>query len=144
MSDKCFVLLLLAATFRYFGGFSLGFWSATFFKNNYPNFTNEFSVLNAVVVIFAGLPSAYIGGYLSDKLEGKNPRIKGYVSGLGALSATPFIFITFVLRLNFYIGMASYFVAYFLAEAWYGPAHAQINKIFPSEFQGIGKDDEFN
>ena len=31
----------------------------------------------------------------------------------------------------------SYFVAYFLAEMWYGPSHAQINNMFPSEFQGF-------
>jgi hypothetical protein len=31
----------------------------------------------------------------------------------------------------------SYYMAYFLAEMWYGPAHAQINNLFPSQFQGF-------
>ena len=30
----------------------------------------------------------------------------------------------------------SYYVAYFVGEMWYGPAHAQINNLFPSQFQG--------
>jgi len=33
--------------------------------------------------------------------------------------------------------MASLFFAYLTAEMWYGPAHAAVNNIFPSEFQGI-------
>ena len=31
----------------------------------------------------------------------------------------------------------SYYVAYFTAEMWYGPSHAQINNMFPSEYQGF-------
>jgi hypothetical protein len=33
--------------------------------------------------------------------------------------------------------MISLFFAYLTAEMWYGPAHAAVNRIFPSEFQGI-------
>jgi hypothetical protein len=33
--------------------------------------------------------------------------------------------------------MASLFCAYLTAEMWYGPAHAAVNRIFPSEYQGI-------
>ena len=33
--------------------------------------------------------------------------------------------------------MFSLFLAYLTAEMWYGPAHAAVNRIFPSEFQGI-------
>ena len=28
-------------------------------------------------------------------------------------------------------------MAYFTAEMWYGPSHAQINNMFPSEYQGF-------
>ncbi len=33
--------------------------------------------------------------------------------------------------------MSSLFLAYLTAEMWYGPAHAAVNRLFPSEFQGI-------
>ena len=78
-----------------------------------------------------------MGGYITDKYEAKYPRIKGYISGFGALLSCVFIVITYTLQINFYVGMFSLFLAYLSAEMWYGPAHAAVNKIFPSEFQGI-------
>jgi MFS family permease len=33
--------------------------------------------------------------------------------------------------------MGSLFLAYLTAEMWYGPAHAAVNRLFPSEFQGL-------
>ena len=38
---------------------------------------------------------------------------------------------------GFWGSILSYYVAYFSAEMWYGPSHAQINNMFPSEFQGF-------
>ena len=93
--------------------------------------------MNAVVVVVGGLTSSYMGGWITDKYESKYPRIKGYISGLGALVSTIFIVITYTLQINFYVSMGSLFFAYLTAEMWYGPAHAAVNRIFPSEFQGI-------
>ena len=59
------------------------------------------------------------------------------IAGLGALAATPFIVITYILQPSFWLAIISYYFAYFLAEMWYGPAHAQINNLFPSQFQGF-------
>lgn len=81
-----------------------------------------------------GLPASFIGGYISDIYEVKYPKIKCYISGFGALMAIPFILITFGIQPNFYLAMASYYMEYLFAEMWYGPAHALVNKIFPSEF----------
>jgi hypothetical protein len=86
----------------------------------------------SVIVIGGGLPSSFIGGYISDKYETRYPNIKGLIAGLGALAATPFIAITYFLQPPFWYAILSYYFAYFLAEMWYGPAHAQINNLFPS------------
>ena len=127
----------MASTLRFIGGFSIGFWSPSFFQGNYPDHTTDFSLINAFVVVVGGLTSSYVGGWISDKFEPSYPRIKGQISGWGALASTVFIVITYTLQINFYVGMASLFCAYLTAEMWYGPAHAAVNRIFPSEFQGI-------
>ena len=33
--------------------------------------------------------------------------------------------------------MISLFFAYLTAEMWYGPAHAAVNRLFPSDYQGL-------
>jgi hypothetical protein len=123
-SNKCFVYLVVASFFRFFGGYSLGFLGATFFDHRYPNHVTQYAYMNTVIVVGGGLPASFLGGYLADKLEHKQPNVKGLIAGLGALAATPFIAITFIVQPGFWTAILSYYVAYFLAEMWYGPAHA--------------------
>ena len=80
--------------------------------------------MNTVIVVGGGLPASFLGGYLADKFESRVPNVKGLIAGLGALAATPFIFTTFIIQPGFWVAILSYYVAYFLAEMWYGPAHA--------------------
>ena len=51
LTHKCFVLYVTASTLRFIGGFSIGFWSPSFFQKKWPDHTTEFSILNAIVVI---------------------------------------------------------------------------------------------
>ena len=122
---------------RFFGGYSLGFLSASFFETRYPEYTNEFAYMNAIVVIGGGLPASMLGGYLSDKYEDRYGSVKGLIAGLGALTAVPFIVIAYTVQPGFWGSIISYYFAYFIAEMWYGPSHAQINNMFPSEYQGF-------
>jgi len=123
-SNWCFVSLMLAGFFRFFGGYSLGFLSAEFFEHRYPDNTKAYSFMGAFVVIGGGLPASILGGYLSDKLEPKIGSIKGLIAGVGALAAVPFILIAYAWQPGFWGSIWSYYVAYFLAEMWYGPSHA--------------------
>jgi len=68
-TNKCYLYLLGAAFFRYLGGYSMGFWNATFFEGVYPSHTDAFSVGNAMVTVFGGMPSALLGGYIADRYE---------------------------------------------------------------------------
>ena len=122
--NKCFVFLLIASSFRFFGGYSLGFWASTYFGGVYPEYSDAYSITNAVVVIVGGSSSSYMGGYISDKFEPRIPPIKGYVSAIGALCSVPFIILTFSFNFNFYVAMFCYFLAYLTAEVWYGPCYA--------------------
>jgi len=55
------------------GGYSIGFWGANFFTKVYPDDVAWYSVLNACITIFGGMPSSFIGGYLGDKFEFNYP-----------------------------------------------------------------------
>ena len=136
-SNKCFCYLCAAGAFRFMGGYTLGFLSATFFENRYPDYVNQYAFMGAFVVIGGGLPASIIGGWLGDKYEAKIGGIKSFISGIGALCALPFILVTYLIQPPFWIAIFSYYIAYFIGEMWYGPAHAQINNMFPSEYQGF-------
>lgn len=129
-------MLLIAGFFRFWAGYSLGFLSGKFFEHRYPDYNTTYSYAGAFVVMGGGLPASVLGGYISDKYEGKVGSIKGLIAGVGALIATPFIFIAYVIQPSFWGSIVSYYIAYFIGEMWYGPSHAQINNMFPSEFQG--------
>ena len=137
LSNTCFLYLVAAGALRFLGGYSLGFLSGSFFEDRYPDYTNQFAYMNAVVVIGGGLPASMLGGYISDKYEDRYGAVKGLIAGLGALTAIPFIIITFSVQPGFWGSIISYYFAYFIGEMWYGPAHAQINNMFPSEYQGF-------
>jgi len=96
-SNKCFVYLTIASFFRFFGGYSLGFLSATFFLHKYPENDSQYAYMSSVVVICGGLPASFTGGLIADKLEHRFPNIKGLIAGLGALAACPFIVITYII-----------------------------------------------
>ena len=51
--------------------------------------------MNTVIVVGGGLPASMLGGYLSDRLEGTYGSVKGLIAGLGALTAVPFILISY-------------------------------------------------
>lgn len=94
-TNKCYVYLLCASFFRFWGGYSLGFLGSKYFNNVYPDYTTQYAWQNAVVVIVGGLSASIFGGYLADKYEDSHPKIKGWVGGVGALISLPFICITF-------------------------------------------------
>ena len=74
----------------------MGFCSATFFIHKYPENNSDYAYMASVIVIGAGLPASFTGGFLSDKFEHSQPMIKGLISGLGALAACPFIVLTYI------------------------------------------------
>ena len=124
ISNQTFVLLLFASFFRFWAGYSLGLLSAHFFENRWPSEISNISITQAITIIGGGLPASIAGGYISDRFESTIPHIRGLISGLGALIAVPFIFITFIIQPDFWVSIVSYFIAYFAAEMWFAPARA--------------------
>ena len=67
MKNKAYVYLLFAAFFRFMGGYSLGYWAKRFFSDNYPEYNNQFSIAYFFILLFGGIPSEIIGGYICDR-----------------------------------------------------------------------------
>ena len=92
--------LLAAAFFRFMGGYSLGYWAKAFFSGVYPDYDNEFALAYFAILLFGGIPSELIGGWICDKYEKEYPKVKGHVSALGAGVGSLFIVLTFMVKWN--------------------------------------------
>lgn len=106
------------------GGYSLGYWAKNFFQGVYPEYGNQFSIAYFLILIFGGIPSELLGGYICDKYEIVYPRVKGHLSALGAALGAIFIILTFMIRTNFWLSIMFYYFEYLTAEVFFGPSFA--------------------
>jgi sugar phosphate permease len=102
LQNKAFVYLLIAAFFRFAGGYCLGYWSKSYFSGVYPEYQVEYATLYFLILLFGGIPSELLGGYICDKYERDIPGIKGIVSAAGAFIGAFFVIFTFGFKTNFY------------------------------------------
>ena len=75
--NKAYFYLLCAAFFRFMGGYSIGYWAKKYFSSNYPDYSSQFAYAFFFILVFGAIPSEMIGGYIGDKYEHNNLRIKG-------------------------------------------------------------------
>ena len=75
-------------------------------------------------MVFGGIPSELIGGYLTDTYEAKYPRNKGYLSTGGAALASICIVFVFILKGGFWTKIVFYYFEYLFAEVFFGPSYA--------------------
>ena len=81
--------------FRFFGGYSIGFFSQSYFLQNYKAHKDEYSYINAIVISICGFTSAMVGGVLSDHYERKGYyKIKAYVCIFAGVAGIPTIALT--------------------------------------------------
>ena len=69
----------IAGSFRFFGGYAIGYYMPAYFGAIYPDEKNLYYLINSVVVSIGGFSSAMAGGYLSDNYEKRYPTIKALV-----------------------------------------------------------------
>jgi hypothetical protein len=88
--------------------------------------------------LIVGVSASYSGGAISDYFSETHPEVKGLVGGIGALTAYPFLVLSFAISHNFWLSMFSFSVSYFPGEMWLGASYTIIQNIFPAEIVGTG------
>jgi nitrate/nitrite transporter NarK len=85
---------LIAGSFRFFGGYAIGFFMPSYFQNVYPDKKDEYGILNAFVVSVCGFLSSFGGGLIGDKYENVNYRTKAYICIFASVAGLPTIALT--------------------------------------------------
>lgn len=114
--------ILAAASFRFFGGYAIGFFKPQYFQAVYPEFTSQFSVTNAALASVLGFTSALTGGILADKFRKDDPMTKSYICIASSLLASPAIAAAFLLQDDFWVSISLLGVNYLFAEATGSPS----------------------
>ena len=96
-ANKPFLFILGCSFFRYAGSFALVFGNVNFFKDVYPDYyTSTFPTTNILINLLAGLPSALLGGVITDKYESRFPGIKGFLIAGGLFIGSLFVFVCYI------------------------------------------------
>lgn len=83
----------IGGTFRFFGGYSIGFFIQKYFLGVYNDYKEEYAYLYAVVVSICGFTSSIVGGIVCDNLEKKNIFMnKAYVCIFAGVMGIPTMF----------------------------------------------------
>eukprot|EP00743_Colponemidia_sp_Colp-15_P014184 GILK01016717.1.p1 GENE.GILK01016717.1~~GILK01016717.1.p1 ORF type:complete len:496 (+),score=19.51 GILK01016717.1:41-1489(+) len=125
----------VASAVRFAGGYALGSYLPQYFHRLYPDMYVLYGYINSGIVFFGGVSSAYLGGYLGDKLTSKYPQANALICGFGAALSIPFVCMTLLID-NFALNLVSLFFAYLTAECWLGPAMSILQEFSPANMHG--------
>lgn len=131
--------ITIAAGFRFWAGYSIGFFMPAYFGTVYPNDRTLYNILNAVVVSLGGFISSLTGAIISDKGEnGGNNMTKAYVCMIGTFLGIPTLAGCLLLQNSFALSMAFLFLEYLTAECWTAPAISMLQATLPANARGVG------
>lgn len=130
----------IAGSFRFVGGFAIGYYHEKYFNGVYPAYQSTFAVINASVISIGGFLSQFIGGIISDRYEvPSNYMAKAWVCIGGSLLGVPTMAMccfsnvmsdpTSAKPTNgayFYTAMGGLALEYLVAECWGAPAIAML------------------
>jgi hypothetical protein len=83
---------------------------------------NYFAIGNGFMYIFIASFGVFMGGWLSDNLEDKYPKIKSWVSAYFTLISLPFMMMCLTHHTNFWFSYGMMCCHYLFSEAWLSPA----------------------
>lgn len=123
----------IGASFRFFGGYAIGFYMPKYFGSVYPSYKDTYGIANAFVVSMCGLVSSLTGGKLSDVYEQKGFLMtKAYICVFSALLGIPTICMCCLFQNSFWFSMVSLGLEYLFAESWLSPCITMLlNTISP-------------
>jgi sugar phosphate permease len=131
------LILLVASSLRFLGGYSIGFWGAKFFTQRFGDYSDAYSWANMGIVSCVGMFAAYCGGWICDFFSKKWIMTNGLLDGFCVVVAFPFILLSFIISKNFWLSISFYGMHYLFAEMWYGPCVAMLLQLFPAQVAGL-------
>lgn len=137
VSEPTVSLLLVASTFRFLAGFTVGVWIVPFYREAFPGSIGaEFALIKAAVNGVAGSLSATGGGVLADRLGARDPRYKLWVPAVGSLLAIP-CWLGTLYAPSLELSLGALFLEYAVAECWFGPTVAGLQSAAPPRAMGL-------
>ena len=134
-TNKCCMWLTLGGMFRFWQGFTLTYYSFSFF-NIYKKDT-LYGTCNAIAVLIGGFTSSIAAGIICDKYEPINYRTKSYVIVVQSLTAVPICAFAFLTHYSFALSMTFVFLEYLLSEGWMPPTLAMLMTCIDIKFKGV-------
>lgn len=127
----------IAGSFRFFGGYAIGFFMPSYFNSIYPDDKKSYGILNAIVVSACGFVSSIVGGIASDYFEKKGIYMtKAYVCIFAGALGIPTMMGCTLLQNNFYLSIGFLGLEYLVAECWVGPAITMVINTISAENKG--------
>jgi len=130
-------MLSFAASLRFLGGYTIGFWGVKFFSVKFKEKQDAYAVGNLIIQSVCGISSVYTGGWIQDKYSQKFPKTKGLICTISPLISTVFIILAFSVSNNFYFSIITFGLSFYFAEAWYCPCVSHFPNLFPSQINGV-------
>lgn len=133
--NKCCLWLMLGGCCRFWQGYTLTYYSFSFF-NLYHN-DRLYGWLNALAVLVGGFTSSILAGIICDKFEPVNYRTKSYVIVTQSLLAVPICAMAFLSTGSFAVSMIFLFLEYLLAEGWMPAVLSMLLTCIEVQFKGV-------
>ena len=94
-------------------------------------------MINALVILCGGLSSSLLAGYISDKYESKNYKIKSQLCTVMSLLGVPLLCSVFLIHWDFYFCMVMLFFENLLSEGWMAPCIAMIQATIDVKYKAV-------
>ena len=137
-TNECTKYLLMGGFFRFFGGYTIVFFTPQFYQFVFQDYMSEFSISNALSTMILCFISVFAGGIISDKFNPSNPMIKTWVQVISSLASVPFVVLAYsVPSAGFWFSMENLALNYLFSEAWASPTVTMLLDASPQEAQGL-------
>lgn len=118
--------IVVGSSLRAAGAYCIGLYKPLYFSKVYPEFIDEFSIGNALVYGVIATFSSLLGGYISDKFEGKTYKTMSYLCIGSTLLATPAMMAVLLVQDDFYFSLTMMGLYYVISETWISPGITQL------------------
>lgn len=131
-------LLLAAAGTRYMAGYTITGFLPYMYNAEFPEYSTQYAISNAVICVAAGFLSSYAGGLISTMWRASGEaKADFYVMIIGCLLGCPFMAICCLsnnFSISVFVGLLGQTI---FSECWFGPYVSALQRALPPEACGM-------